>query len=87
METDGMPPEQFRDLRTVLGPQGDSNLVTHAIEQLTKHGLYKEDADYGGMLGAAVETLIRVFAAQGHSGFSAGLTIELFTRLAKFEDL
>jgi len=63
-----------------------SPLQTYAYEWLKSRGLFDEDADYGGMLGEAVLELIKVFSRQGHSGFSAGLTKEMFYRLlADFE--
>ena len=64
-----------------------SNLVNHAKRELKAAGLYDEDSDYGGMLAKGVESLIRSFSRQGHSGFSAGMTITLFEKLARFEPL
>lgn len=42
---------------------------------------------YDGMTGKAVMELMEVFAKQGHSGMSAGITIALFTKLAQFKAL
>ena len=64
-----------------------SNLVNHAQEELTKAGLFDKDSDYNGMLGDAVLDLMQVFADQGHSGFSAQMTRELFYKLSNFEEL
>ncbi len=64
-----------------------SNMVNHARFELKKAGLYDKDSDYGGMLGEAVEKLIEAFAEQGHSGFSAGMAISLFEKLARFEPI
>lgn len=64
-----------------------SNLVEHAKVEMKMVGLDKPDADYDGMLYNAVLELIEVFASQGHSGFSAELTLELFNELAKFQNL
>lgn len=64
-----------------------SNLIKHANEQLQKVGLFDKDSDYDGELGKAVLELITVFANQGHSGYSAELTIQLFSKLTRFEDL
>jgi hypothetical protein len=50
-------------------------------EWLKNQGLFDEDSDYGGMLGEAVLELVKVFSKQGHSGFSAMLTKEMFYRL------
>lgn len=64
-----------------------SRLIEHAAKELSRVGLFDHDSDYDGALGAGVFDLIRTFAKQGHSGQSAGMTIELFTKLAKFEKL
>lgn len=69
------------------GNDPDSNLVRHARMEMSRIGLYDEDADYGGMLAQAVEDLIRMFAAQGHSGGSAFMVRELFNQLTNFEPL
>lgn len=58
-----------------------SPLQSYAYEWLKSRGLFDGDADYGGMLGDAILELIKVFSRQGHSGFSAGLTKEMFYRL------
>lgn len=64
-----------------------SNLIDHANVQLKKAGLFDKDADYDGMLGEAVLELITTFANQGHSGYSAMMTRELFYKLSNFEEL
>jgi hypothetical protein len=64
-----------------------SNLVNHANAELKKAGLFDKDSDYGGMLGEDVSELIAVFAKQGHSGYSAMMTRELFYKLSNFEEL
>lgn len=69
------------------GNDPDSNLVRHAQREMSRIGLYAPDADYGGMLAQAVEDLIRVFAAQGHSGGSAFMVRDLFNQLTNFEPL
>lgn len=63
------------------------NLETHANTELTRAGLFSKDSDYGGMIGDAVMELVRVFAAQGHSGFSAGMTLEIFRLVASYKPL
>lgn len=62
-------------------------LVEFAQKELQEAGLFDEDSDYSGMLGKSVLDLITLFASQGHSGYSAGLTIQLFQKLASFETL
>lgn len=64
-----------------------SRLVEHAEKELKKAGLFDKDSDYDGMLGDAVLELITTFAKQGHSGFSAQMTRELFHKLSNFEEL
>lgn len=64
-----------------------SNLVDHAKEELQLAGLFDKDSDYDGMLGNAVLELVKVFAKQGHSGFSAKATLELFNTVASFKPL
>lgn len=64
-----------------------SNLVAHAKDELERAGLFREDSDYGGMLGDAVLKMVQQFADEGHSGFSAGMAVSLFERLARFEPL
>lgn len=58
-----------------------------AKSELTRAGLFDEDSDYGGMLGQSVMKLIDVFSDEGHSGFSAGMAISLFEKLARFEPI
>lgn len=64
-----------------------SSLIIHAKEELNRAGLLDKDSDYNGMIGEAVLELMEKFAEQGHSGFSAHLTIDVFQRLAKFQTL
>ena len=65
----------------------NENLTDHARKELEFAGLFDKDSDYNGMLGEAVLALIEKFANQGHSGFSAELTTQLFNKLAKFQPL
>ena len=64
-----------------------SNLTDHAKEELKLAGLFDEDSDYDGMLGKAVMELVEVFSKQGHSGASAHITLELFSKVANYEPL
>ncbi len=70
--------ETYAELRT---------LVEHTKDELERAGLFDEDSDYGGMLADAVMAIMKVFAKQGHSGFSAAMCRELFHRLSNFETL
>ena len=64
-----------------------SSLINHAKEELTRAGLFDKDSDYNGMLGKAVMELVEKFSEQGHSGFSAYLTLDIFSRVARFKTL
>ena len=66
----------------------ESNIARHAWDELDRAGLFTADGDfYGGMLGRAVLELVEVFAAQGHSGMSAGIVTDMFGKLARFKAL
>lgn len=84
IELDRLRSEMFDVLYPI---REDSNLHKHALAQLNGQGLLDADSDYDGFLGECALQLIKVFAAQGHSGYSAMATIELFTRLASFDSL
>lgn len=58
-------------------------MTQRCIEELERAGLFKQESDYGGMVGNAVKELLEVFQKQGHSGFSANITAELFHKLVK----
>ena len=79
------PKESIKDIYRYLKIQ--ETLTSHAEEELTRAGLFDTDSDYNGMLGHAVMELMKVFANQGHSGFSAQCTRELFNQLADYKVL
>jgi hypothetical protein len=58
-----------------------------AVDELKRAGWLDKDGPYNGMLGEAVLNLLREFAREGHSGMSAGIAVNLFARLARFEPL
>jgi hypothetical protein len=66
-----------------------SKLHEHAVRELNLQGLLDNDSDfmYGDMLGKAVLELIDKFAAQGHSGMSGSITLQLFSKLADFKSI
>lgn len=64
-----------------------SNLISHAEKELRLAGFCDKDSDYGGMLSQAVLRMVYVFAAEGHSGFSANYTLQLFNEVARFRTL
>ncbi len=61
--------------------------LQYAKEELKRAGFYDKDAMYGELLPNAVLELLDVFTKQGHSGMSAGVTVNLFKRLALHEPL
>lgn len=63
------------------------SLVEHAKYELELAGLFDKDSDYDGMLGEAVLELVEVFAKQGHSGFSASQTLQIFNEVANYKPL
>lgn len=62
-------------------------LTDFAREELTRAGMFDKDSDYGGMLGEAVMKMVEQFADEGHSGFSAGMAVSIFGKLAKYEPI
>lgn len=64
-----------------------ANLVDHAKDELQLAGLFDKDSDYDGMLGKAVLELAKCFSNQGHSGFSANMTLDIFDKLMKYKPL
>jgi hypothetical protein len=62
-------------------------LVRHAERELRLAGAFDKDGGYGGMLGPAVLQMVRAFADEGHSGFSASLAMSMFERVGRFEPL
>lgn len=67
-----------------------SKLIEHAEQQLRACGAFDEADEgnlYGPALGNAVMELIRVHAAQNHSGMSDAIVRHLFNEMCKFNDL
>jgi hypothetical protein len=58
-----------------------------AKKNLEMAGLFKEDSDYGGMLGHAVMRLVDTHCSEGHSGFSHEMAIHLFNKVIKGQAL
>lgn len=63
------------------------SLVEHAERELKLAGLFDKDSDYDGMLGKSVLALVKVFAKQGHSGFSAHQTLKIFNIVGRYKVL
>ena len=62
-------------------------LVEYAESELRRAGFYDADSDYAGMVGPAVVEMIKQFADEGHSGYSAHLCLSIFERLSRFRPL
>lgn len=70
------------------------SLVEHAIYELEAAG-YKigkvdeinSDEDYSNSIANGALELVKLFASQGHSGFSGNCTLNLFNTLANFGNL
>lgn len=62
-------------------------MYEHAKRELEIAGLTENDSDYNGLIAEAVLELAKVFDKQGHSGMSANLTADLFSKLAKHETI
>jgi len=60
-----------------------SNLEKHAELELS----FIKDDGYDGMIKEAVMGLVKLFAEQGHSGFSAPIVVGLFEKLALFKPI
>ena len=61
----------------------DSNIRNHTIRELDLAGIKGSDID--NLMRKNVIDLINVFAAQGHSGFSSRICVDLFSKLSMFE--
>lgn len=62
-------------------------MIDWAREELERAGAFDPNGDYGGMLGESVLKMVRVFAEEGHSGYSAKLALAMFERLADWQPL
>jgi hypothetical protein len=62
-------------------------LVEYAESELKRAGFFDADSDYAGMVGPAVIEMMKQFATEGHSGYSANLCLSVFERLARFRPL
>lgn len=64
-----------------------SNLVDYAKEELNRIGMIDSGEPYNDVVTKAILDLIELFASQGHSGFTAPYTVNVFERLAMFKPL
>ena len=63
------------------------SLVQYAEDELQRAGWFDKDSDYAGMVGPAVVEMMKQFAQEGHSGYSAHLVLGIFERLASYRPL
>lgn len=68
-----------------------SNLKTHALNEFRAAGWLDKDGKYCDDMQEAICShlllLLQVFSAEGHSGSTAPYTINLFSKLAKFDPI
>ncbi len=64
----------------------DGNLVQHALTELQAAGYFDGDDMNASAAGHLID-LVRVFAAQGHTGVSAPAMVHLFREVANFKPL
>lgn len=57
-----------------------------ARKWLEKKGFFKEESDYGGMLGKAAMEVVELIARQGHTGTSGPWLIAILGELYKAYD-
>ena len=62
------------------------SLVSYAESELDLIGLTDED-EYNGMMRKHILNMVKVFADEGHSGFSASYAISILTKLFAFKPL
>lgn len=63
------------------------SITEFAENELKLAGFFDKDSDYGGMMGPTVMRMIEAFSEEGHSGFSARIAVQAFSRLADFKPL
>lgn len=51
------------------------------VKSLKELGLFDKGSDYDRMIGRSIEELSKVFSKQGHTGRSAKITTEIFSKL------
>lgn len=64
-----------------------SALEVHAIDELTRIGMYDSDGEMNKCICEHILKMIKVFAEEGHTGFSANYVIECLQKLLQFEPL
>jgi len=64
-----------------------SNLKTHAIDELTRIGMYGSDDEMNNEMCNHILKMIDVFVEERHSGFSAEYAIKILQKLLRWEPL
>lgn len=62
-------------------------MIDYAKEELKRIGMIDSGEPYNEAVAKAILDLIKVFASQGHSGFTAPYTVNVFKRLAMYKPL
>lgn len=77
-------------MKTFQQHLNESNLVNHTRRELELAGMYDdshETGTYNKLVANAVLELVQKFAEQGHSGFSASIVREIFSKVSSFQTL
>ena len=63
-----------------------SRYIEH-MERELKAAQWDDDGMYGGLMRESLKQLLETFAEQGHSGMSAPIAVDYFSKLALFKPL
>lgn len=74
------------DVGIKIGMEINMSLVSYAESELNLIGLTEED-DYNAMMRKHILHMVKEFADEGHSGFSAPYAIQILTKLMSFKPL
>ena len=86
--TKAFEPSTDELLQGILNEQDNNcNHADWARRELELAGLFREDSDYGGMIGQSCYDIVRLFSRQEHSGFSAMWVADLVDKLLRFEPI
>ena len=80
------PKQRLAMVRAYARLQVKAGLVEWAKNELELAGLFDKDSDYDGALGPAILSMVEVFADQGHSGFSAGMSAGILNKLLNWPE-
>lgn len=63
------------------------SLIDYAKEELNRIGMIDSGEPYNDAIAKAILDLVELFTSQGHSGFTAPYTVNVFKRLAMYKPL